>query len=86
MSDIAKKKTFYKTTYTFSVLSEDPVRNGMSLEDVLYECSEGDMVGAEESSVVENLTGKEMADALYSASSEPGFFGLDDDGNSTEED
>jgi ABC-type protease/lipase transport system fused ATPase/permease subunit len=30
----------------------------------------------------EKLSGKEMADALYAAGSEPAFFMLDDEGNS----
>jgi hypothetical protein len=44
----------------------------------------GPAVGVLNVKKTESLRGKQMADALTEAGSEPGFFRLDDDGNSEE--
>jgi hypothetical protein len=62
------------------VLSEGPLGD-MSLKDIAEACDSGDCVGFEKQIAVRSVTGKQMADLLYEAGSEPGFFGLDDDGN-----
>jgi hypothetical protein len=74
----------YRTAIALTVLSESPLE-AMDLEDlagVVRECNQGDYVGDVAFGNSEKLSGKEMADALYAAGSEPGFFMLDDDGNS----
>ena len=74
-------RTFYKTTFTFVVLSEEPTTD-LTVSDMISACDSGPMVGDTEEFEMTPLTGKEMADALYKARSEPEFFDLDDDGNS----
>lgn len=75
------KRTFYKTTITVEVLSEEPIPAGVSLEQIAYEAVNGDYsmntIGTDE--VV--LNGKQAADALLEQGSDPMFFGIDDDGN-----
>lgn len=77
-SKISKRK-FYKTTYTFVVLSEDPIKN-KSLSDVLEETDAGDMVGhvAETKSV--EIDAKQMVEELNEAGSDSTFFQLTEDG------
>lgn len=74
-------RKFYRNTVTFIVLTEDkPLSDDLSLETIAHECVAGEFVGGDYAIVSTELTGKETADALYDLSSEPGFFGLDDDG------
>jgi hypothetical protein len=73
------KRKFYKTTFKFVVLSESPTE-GWTIADMIEACDSGPCVGDTEECETVVLTGKEMADALYTARSEPGFFELDDDG------
>ena len=72
---------YYKIVITLEVLSEAPVPE-MELGDLAYQCDEGAYVGDIQWGEPEELTGKEMADALYAARSEPAFFMLDDEGHS----
>jgi hypothetical protein len=74
----------YRTIITVTVLSENNIVAGMSLEDIVREGDEGDFVLSTESSESEELTGKQMADALYAAASDPGFFMLNNDGTRRE--
>lgn len=78
---------FYKTTFTFTVLSEEPIAydSAPDLEWILTECDLGDYVLADENYKEKRLTGKQMANALIAAGSEPGFFRLDENGNEIEE-
>lgn len=74
-------RTFYKTTYTFTVLSEDhPPSSNMDLKDIIYECEDGGWSGAISSYSSVELSGLEMANELRNQASDPGFFDLDDDG------
>jgi hypothetical protein len=57
----------------------------MPLADLGREIDQGEWVGNIEVVAQEELTGKEAADALYAAGSEPGFFQLDDDGRELNE-
>jgi len=76
------KRKFYKTTFTFVVLSEIPV-DGWDVGSLIVGCDTGPLVGDTTEFEMNEITGKEMADALYEARSEPGFFCLDDNGNDT---
>jgi len=79
-------KQFHRTTITVLVLHDEPWPDEWSLEDVAYWTNEGHMVWTPPlTATTETLTGKEMADALYAAGSQPDFFNLDDDGNETED-
>lgn len=78
MSEPAKK--YYRQTYTVVVLTEDPTEASL---DQLPESVNGgdDCLQSFEMTSMEELTGKQAADALYASGSEPGFFQLDDEGN-----
>lgn len=78
------ERTFHRTTVTLTVLSDEPV-DDYSLRELLDACDAGPCVGDVTGREAERITGKELADALYQARSEPGFFGLDDDGDDNEE-
>jgi hypothetical protein len=73
---------YYITHIDVTVLSEYPY-DPDSLEDLSYDITEGDCVGNFLMGKSKELTGKQMADKLYELGSEPAFFQLDDDGNST---
>jgi hypothetical protein len=77
---------FYRTLISFNVLSEEPVPPDMDVAAIAHECDEGSYVMAPEECVTVELSGAEMAQALYHAGSDPGFFQLDDAGNPIEED
>lgn len=74
-------RKFYKTTFTIEVLSEEPLGDELTLSQIDYAITEGPCVGFTLLNRQEELTSKQMADALYEAGSDPGFFQLDDDGN-----
>ena len=71
---------FYKTIYTLEVLSEDVIPDDLDLEGLAYETDQGAYVGRLLPPVITELTGKQMADALYAFGSDPSFFHLTDDG------
>ena len=76
---------FYKTIFTFEVLSEKRLPGDLDLVDINQMTYDGNCVGRFGETRVIRLSGKEAADALYEFGSEPGFFQLDDDGNEEEE-
>jgi len=78
--------TFFKTIIQIEVLSEGQPVDDLDLRQIAHEICDGDCVGASSLISKQELTGKECADELYELGSEPEFFGLDDDGNSTIED
>lgn len=78
------KRKFHKTVIEITVLSEEPI-GSVTLHDLAHETMEGSWVGKMENKSIEKISGKEMADELYKADSEPGFFMLDDDGNDEDE-
>jgi hypothetical protein len=81
---MATDRKFYRTEITFIVLSEEPIHPAMDMEGIVAECESGGYVADYNITVPdkrETLTGKQMAEALYKAGSDPSFFRLDDDGN-----
>ncbi len=77
-------KKFYKTTLTYEVLSEEPVPDEISLEEVAREASQGRYVGRSGPRFETELCGRSMATSLYEFGSEPNFFMLDDEGQTEE--
>jgi hypothetical protein len=77
---MSNDKKYYKTTFTIAVLSEEPIPGDADLAAVMHEADTGSYVAYKEKNNQETLTGKQVADALYDAGSEPGFFMLNDDG------
>jgi hypothetical protein len=73
-----------RSTITLVVLSEETIE-GRDIGYILESCDTGDCVLASTGFEDEDLSGKQMADALKDAGSDPGFFMLDDAGNHTED-
>ena len=71
---------FFRTTITVEILSEGEFGEGSSLEQIAWTINEGDCVGRLTYTSADEVTPKEMADALHEYGSEPGFFELNDDG------
>jgi hypothetical protein len=69
------KKKFYKTVFTFEVLSEEPLES-MSLSDLEYETSEGHCVGRFGETTSEELTEEQVCDELIEFGSQPEFFDI----------
>jgi hypothetical protein len=80
------KQGFYKTIVKFEVLSEEPIPADYTLGDIHREAEVGHFVGRYLDNEESLLNGAAMADALHEAGSEPGFFSLDDAGESTADD
>ena len=80
-------RKFYRNVVQIVVLTEDePLGGGVpTLSSIEYEINYGDCVGGELSIDSKQISSKQVADALYDLGSEPGFFQLDDDGNSVDE-
>lgn len=68
---------YHKTHITMTVLSEEPIHEGMNLEDIVRECDEGAFVLFSTNTTSEVLRAVDMARALVEAGSDPGFFDLD---------
>jgi hypothetical protein len=73
-------RKFYKTTFKFTILTEDEPVGDVSPTQADYLCTEGPGVGEFEKEKEEELTPKQAADALTQMRSEPGFFQLDENG------
>lgn len=84
---IMSKDKFYKTTVTFTILSEDPIGDiGLGdLANVEYACTDGDYVGNVDTKS-ETIDAAMAANLLNKYGSDPGFFMLDDDGNKVDDD
>jgi len=65
---------YYRTTITLVVLSGDPLPHAADPADVIRECDSGDYVLASTAYAQEQIGEPEMALALTSAGSDPGFF------------
>jgi len=78
---------FYRTMLEVEILTDREIDFGVwSLADIGYEITDGDSSGQYEVKSVEELTPKQMAKALMDQQSDPGFFGLDDEGNLADDD
>lgn len=78
-------RVFYKTIITIEVLSEDPIPDGMSVENIAKEAMEGSYSMQTLGEPIETvLNGKEAADALLEQGSDSSFFQLTEDGNDVE--
>ena len=75
------KRKFYKRVVTLEFLSETPITDDIELTDLIWEGTHGSysMRMTSEKDVV--LNGKQAAKALLLQDSDPGFFGLNDDGS-----
>jgi hypothetical protein len=78
------KRTFYRTTIQVVVLSEEPF-NYCDLDDVYQAITTGDCSGEVTTTKTEEVDGPTMASALLDQHSDPGFFGLTEDGDDEDE-
>ena len=73
------KPRFYKTAFTYEVLSEGPLGD-VELVDIAEMCDSGPCVGRFGPIKARAMSPIQMADALAQFGSEPGFFGLNANG------
>jgi hypothetical protein len=72
-------KTYYKTKITFNVLSEEPIPEGMNLDEIYRECVEGAYSGdLSFESEVTKLTASQAAQELIKQGSDPEFFAIEE--------
>jgi len=79
---------YWKTQYLVTVLSdEDEPPQFEDLGELNHDITLGHLVGSwnETAEGPVELTGKQMADALYDAACDPEFFGLNEQGDEVEE-
>jgi len=65
---------YYKTTYTFEVLSDQPLKSWISLEELHNITYDGDCSGQFIDSKTEELTTEEMIKACHEHGTDPEFF------------
>jgi hypothetical protein len=79
------KKTIYRTIIQLTVLSDEPVPDGMCLEEIGANCDDGDFCGKSEYKEFNKpITGKDAANAVIDTGSDTEFFQMDKDGNDLE--
>lgn len=74
-------RKFYQTEIKVVVLSEAPIPDTLSLEEIAQEAMDGDYSFRWVRKPEKKLNGKQAARALVQQGSDPGFFGLDKHGN-----
>jgi hypothetical protein len=77
-------RKFFKTVVKFTVLSEEPIPDGMSLENIAAQCMTGDWSMGNASQKETEINGKQAARELEKQGSDPGFFSLTDKGEDSE--
>jgi hypothetical protein len=81
---MASKRKFYRTVYTMEVLSEGPVPGDMNIDEIMGEVEDGTYSMRTSSRAVE-IDAVTCARDLVAHGSKPAQFGLDADGNDTDE-
>ena len=76
------KKKLYRTVIQIEVLSEDPIPEGMSLDQIEEECNTGSFSGVHDFIVTnEVVKGKKAAELVRKQGSSPDFFQMDENGD-----
>jgi hypothetical protein len=76
------KKTIYRTVIQLTVLSEEPLPKGMSLDEIDANCEDGDFCGKSEFiKTNEPLEGEDAVKAIEDTGSMTQFFQMDREGN-----
>jgi len=79
---MTKKKKIYRTMVLLTVLSDYPLPEGMSLEELDANCADGDFTGKTDfQEVNREFEGQDAADAVFKIGSSPDFFQMDENGN-----
>ena len=82
---MTSKRKFYQTTYHIELLTEEPMSDGVSLQDIAYEMTDGHASGVFDQEDVTELDGPAAAAALQAQGSDPEFFRLTEDGEDIDE-
>jgi hypothetical protein len=78
---MTSKRAFYRNVIVIEVLSEEPLSGEESLSDIDRLIIAGPCSGkAETTRANEQVDGQRMAQLLAAQESDPGFFGLDEEG------
>lgn len=79
-------RKFFRTIVKIEILSEDePVGDGVSLEEINYAITEGHCSGRISVDCQEQVTARLMARLLLAQGSDPEFMMLDSEGNEIKE-
>jgi hypothetical protein len=80
------KKVLYRSVIQYEVLSEEPIPDGMDLEEIIAECYDGEYSGKSEI-IVSNkpIVGKRAVKFVEKQGSDVEFFNMDANGNELEE-
>jgi len=70
------KRKFYRTVFQYEVLSEEPLPDCMTLEQISYETMEGHCSGMFLETTKQEVTARSMVTLLLAQGSDPEFFGL----------
>jgi hypothetical protein len=77
-----EKKVIYRTVIEIEVLSEEPIPEDMSLNDIEDECNTGSFSGVHDYKITnEKLVGQDAVNATVKQGSSIDFFGMDEQGN-----
>ena len=75
-------KPIFRSIIQVELLSDSPIPDGLDLNDINYEITEGGWSGSLETKIDnEKLYGKEAVDAIERQGSDTEFFGMDKNGN-----
>ena len=80
------KKKLYKTIVTFEVLSSEPISGDATIDDLLYECDNGECSGyfpAAEMNI--ELEGEDAVNEVKKHGTDAEFFLMDENGNCLED-
>ncbi len=78
------KRKFYKTIFTFVVLSEDEINPNTPFDDTVRETQVGDVVGYVAKCKTEVLNSEQIIEELNEAGSDSSFFQLNKDDSDDE--
>ncbi len=79
------KKTIYKTVIRLEILSEEPIPENMSIDDIQEECNTGSFSGIHDITVANKpIKGIAAVKEMRKQGSDPDFFQMDENGNEIE--
>lgn len=73
-------RTFYKTTVTFTVLSQEPIPDDVGVRWIGQECDEGSYVGSTMTIETQERNAVEIIEDLREVEGDPAVFQLDANG------
>ena len=81
---MAEGRKFYRTLIIVEVLSDEPYEAGC-LDTIAYDITEGDVSGNWEVASSDEVDRRKFVSLVKAQHCDPGFFGLDDEGNDLED-